>query len=265
MSEAGTEIKKRAGRKAVSIDRSEFPPTRGADRAEPTTSRRRDPTERVLDTTLQISLFVKLKLTKCARPGNRAGFFHVRGTERSEQMQFQKGQSGNPAGRPPGARNKATMMAESLLQGEAEALTRAAIERAMAGDTAALRMCLDRLAPPSKHRTIAFDLPPLASARDAAAALAAITAAVGAGELTPAEGGELFKLVDGFARMLEARILEQRVARLERDVGASVPKDNQSNRSHQNQNNQISQSDQGARSTPSALDDSSPYNFGDAP
>jgi hypothetical protein len=48
-------------------------------------------------------------------------------------MQFQKGQGGNPLGRPPGARNKATLIAEALLQGEAAELTRAAIERAKAG------------------------------------------------------------------------------------------------------------------------------------
>ena len=57
-------------------------------------------------------------------------------------------------------------MAETLLQGEAEALTRLAIERAKAGDTAALRMCLDRLAPPSKHRTIEFELRPLRTSEE---------------------------------------------------------------------------------------------------
>jgi len=130
-------------------------------------------------------------------------------------MQFQKGQSGNPGGRPPGARNKATIMAETMLQGEVETMTRLAIERAMAGDMTALRMCLDRAAPPSRHRTIAFELPPLASAADAASALAAITAAVAAGELTPSEGGELLKLVEGFVRTVAIATFEQRLARLE--------------------------------------------------
>jgi hypothetical protein len=147
--------------------------------------------------------------------------------QRMQQMPFEKGQSGNPLGRPPGARNKATLIAESLLQGEAEAMTRLAIERAKAGDMAALRMCLDRLAPPCRHRTIEFELPQLASAEDAASALAAITAAVGAGELTPAEAGELFKLVDGFARLREATIFEQQVARLERAVEKLAPPINQ--------------------------------------
>jgi hypothetical protein len=164
-------------------------------------------------------------------------------------MQFQKGQSGNPLGRPPGARNKATLMAEALLQGEAEALTRLAIGRAIAGDMTALRMCLDRVAPPSKHRTIVFELPPLASAVDAASALAAITAAVAAGELTPSEAGELFKLVDGFARMLEARNLEQRVANLESSAALPAPENNK--------NDQIGQNDR--------ITQSHPMDFGDAP
>jgi hypothetical protein len=127
-------------------------------------------------------------------------------------MPFEKGQSGNPLGRPPGSRNKATIIAEMLLQGEVEELTRVAIERAKAGDMAALRMCLDRAAPPSKRRPIAVELPPLTSAADAASALAAITAAVAAGELTPAEGGELFRLVEGYARMFEVATFAQSLA-----------------------------------------------------
>src|SRR6266702_4716507 len=57
---------------------------------------------------------------------------------------FQKGQSGNPAGRPRGSTNRATRAAELLLDGEATALTRKAIELALAGDPTALRLCLDR-------------------------------------------------------------------------------------------------------------------------
>ena len=167
-------------------------------------------------------------------------------------MPFEKGQSGNPGGRPPGARNKATVIAELLLQGEAEAMTRSAIERAKAGDMAALRMCLDRLVPPCRHRTVAFELPPLASARDAASALAAITAAVAAGELTPAEAGELSGLVGGFVRVLEATVLEERVARLERDLRTPVPKHDESKQNDQShQPNQSKSRDL--------------YNFGDAP
>src|SRR3974390_695778 len=47
---------------------------------------------------------------------------------RGPGRRFEKGRSGTPAGRPPGLRNRATEAAELLLDGEAEALTRKAVE-----------------------------------------------------------------------------------------------------------------------------------------
>src|SRR6266568_771945 len=47
---------------------------------------------------------------------------------------FRPGKSGNPAGRPRGARNKTTLAVEALLDGEAETITRKAIELAKTGD-----------------------------------------------------------------------------------------------------------------------------------
>jgi Family of unknown function (DUF5681) len=47
-------------------------------------------------------------------------------------MPFEPGQSGNPAGKPKGTRNKTTLAVEALLDGEAETLTRKAIELAKA-------------------------------------------------------------------------------------------------------------------------------------
>lgn len=72
-------------------------------------------------------------------------------TDTKQGARFRKGQSGNPSGRPRGARNKTTRAVEALLDGEAEALTRKAIERALEGDTTALCLCLDRLLPPVAH------------------------------------------------------------------------------------------------------------------
>src|SRR5436305_11896426 len=86
-------------------------------------------------------------------------------------------QPGNP-GRPKGARHKATIAAEALLDGEAEGLTRKAIEAALGGDTAALRLCIDGIVPPRRERPINFQIPPLTSAEDDAVAMAAITEAV---------------------------------------------------------------------------------------
>jgi Family of unknown function (DUF5681) len=129
---------------------------------------------------------------------------------------WRKGQSGNPSGKPRGARHHATLAAEALLDGEAEALTRKAIEKAKEGDSIALRLCLDRILPPRKERPLRLSLPALASASDATAALAAVTAAVAAGEITPGEGADLNTVIAGYTKALEISDIEARVAALER-------------------------------------------------
>src|SRR3954447_8683346 len=93
-------------------------------------------------------------------------------------MTFQKGQSGNPLGKPKGARHRVTVAAETLLEGEAEAITRKAIELAKGGDGPALRLCMDRILPARRDRPIFFNLPPLTKAADAVEANAALVAAV---------------------------------------------------------------------------------------
>ena len=130
-------------------------------------------------------------------------------------MPFQPGQSGNPAGKLKGTRNKTTLAVEALLDGEAETLTKA-IELAKAGDLAALRVCLDRIAPPRKDRPVLFELPPVSSAADAAKAAAALLEAVAVGDLTPAEASELGKLIEAYIKALEATDFAERLTKLER-------------------------------------------------
>jgi len=117
---------------------------------------------------------------------------------------FRKGRSGNPAGKPKGARHRATLVAEVLLDGEAEKLTRKAVEMALAGDVIALRLCLDRILPPRRERLAIFPMPPMGSAVDAPTAVAAILAAIAAGALSVGEATELAKLVETFVRCIEA-------------------------------------------------------------
>jgi hypothetical protein len=129
---------------------------------------------------------------------------------------FQRGKSGNPAGRPRGSRNATTLAVEALLEGEYEALTRKAIELATAGDMQALKLCLDRLAPPRRDSLVAFPLPKLTSARDAVRASAAIVAAVAGGELTPSEASALSGIVQNFSKTIEIAELEERIHKLEK-------------------------------------------------
>ena len=108
---------------------------------------------------------------------------------------FSKGTSGNPSGRPPGSRNRASLQMESLLEGDAEQLTRKAIELALAGDTTALRLCLERIIPPRKDRPIHLMLPPLENIQQISMAMARVSVAIGEGEITPTEGEVLSNIL----------------------------------------------------------------------
>jgi len=129
--------------------------------------------------------------------------------------QFKPGQSGNPKGKPKGARHKATLAALELLDGEAESLTRKAVELAMEGDTTALRLCLERIAPPRKDAPVSFSLPEMKTAGDALTAINSIVQAVAKGELTPGEATSLAGLIEAFRKVVETNDLEQRITRLE--------------------------------------------------
>ena len=131
-------------------------------------------------------------------------------TARKQAGGFQKGQSGNPHGRPAGSRNAATLACEALLEGQAEALTQKAVELALAGDTIALRLCMERLCPVRKDRLVSFPLPPINTARDAANVAAAVTEAVAAGQITPSEAGEIGRLIEAYVKAYHAAELDDR-------------------------------------------------------
>jgi Family of unknown function (DUF5681) len=128
---------------------------------------------------------------------------------------FKPGQSGNPSGRPKGARHRTTVAIEALLEGEGEALARKAIELAKAGDMQALRLCMDRLAPPRKDSPVAFDLPEMKTVSDAVLAMGALVKAVAEGDLTPTEAAELTRMVQAFAKIIETAEFEERIRKLE--------------------------------------------------
>jgi hypothetical protein len=132
---------------------------------------------------------------------------------------FKPGQSGNPRGKPKGALNQTTMAAQELLDGEAQALTRKAVELAQAGNVVALRLCLERLLPPRKERHIIFRLPKLGAIEDIPPALAAILEAVARGQITPAEGQSLTAMLEAYRKGVELTEIEARLETLEKKVG----------------------------------------------
>jgi hypothetical protein len=143
---------------------------------------------------------------------------------------FPKGESGNPTGRPRGSSNRATRAAELLLDGEATALSRKAVELALAGDAAALRLCLDRTVAPRRERAVELALPPIHSAADILGAIKAVAGAVGRGTITPGEAVALSQMIESFLRAIDAsdfenrlRLLKERQAASHRDpYGATV-------------------------------------------
>jgi len=144
----------------------------------------------------------------------------LKGRSGNPEGRFRKGRSGNPKGRPAGARNKATQTAELLLDGEAEALTRRAVELALAGDGMALRLCLDRIIPPRRGRPVQLGLPPVSDAADLGGTMAAITNAAVGGSITPGEAAELARVVEIFVRAVETSDFERRLRELEEAYAA---------------------------------------------
>ena len=121
------------------------------------------------------------------------------------------------AGRPKGSRNKATIAIDSLLGGQAEALTQTAISKALDGDSIALRLCMDRIAPPMKDKPVIFPLPQMCDAMDASEAAGSVLSAVSDGTLTPIEGTRVMGLIDSYRHTLELTDIEYRLKALESD------------------------------------------------
>lgn len=116
---------------------------------------------------------------------------------------------------------------EALLDGEAETVTRAVIEKAKGGDLTAAKIILDRVLPPRRDRRVAFALPKMEKAADALGASAAIVEAVASGLLTPQEAAEIGSLITSHLKILETVEFERRITALEQAQGVSC--DDQAN------------------------------------
>lgn len=125
--------------------------------------------------------------------------FHMSETTPRQQRRgrgrpFQKGQSGNPKGRPVGARHKTTLAVEIAARRRGRRADEKGHREAKEGDVTALRLCLDRIAPPRRDRLTTFNVPPIRSAADAITAMGAIVEAVADGRLTSGEAANVSKL-----------------------------------------------------------------------
>ncbi len=128
---------------------------------------------------------------------------------------FAKGNSANPAGKPKGARHRATRLAEELIDGQVEELVQKAVAMALGGDASTMRALLDRLVAPRKDRGVTIELPKIEKASDLIAASAAILGAVASGELTPAEASAMSATIGNVAKAIEVAEIEERLRKIE--------------------------------------------------
>jgi hypothetical protein len=116
-------------------------------------------------------------------------------------------------GRKPGSKNRTTLVAAALLEGEAEQLVEKAVELAKGGDRHMLKLLLGRILP--RERLIAIDLPSIVEASDAVDAVGSITQAVSEGKITATEGAALAALMNSYARAVDIADLVARIDTLE--------------------------------------------------
>ncbi|PPD25004.1 MAG: hypothetical protein CTY30_00865 [Methylocystis sp.] len=133
---------------------------------------------------------------------------------------FKPGQSGNPSGRPRGARHRTTLICEKLMRDDAKNIVDAVLAAARNGDMSAARIVLDRIVPARRDPTVFFELPKIEGAADAAKVSGSVLKAVAAGELTPAEAEAVTKIVETHLRAIEATDFEARLSRLELRVSS---------------------------------------------
>ena len=130
-------------------------------------------------------------------------------------MAFKKGQSGNPKGKRPGTRHKATQAALKLLGGDLAAITQECIRQAKEGNLMAVKLVLDKLIPSAKELPLSLSLPKVEGAADLPAALSAVMSAVAQGDITPGEGQALTAMLEAYRKGLEFTDLEARLTVLE--------------------------------------------------
>ena len=133
---------------------------------------------------------------------------------------FKPGQSGNPAGRPHGARAKALVALDALAEGEAEGIVRTMIDKAKDGDVQAAAAILNRVWPARKGARPTFDLPAIDKAEDLPGAIASVTQQVASGDLSPDEAALIVGLLESQRKAIETADILERLERLEQAQSA---------------------------------------------
>lgn len=133
-------------------------------------------------------------------------------------MTFEKGQSGNPSGRPYGIKDRRTLFSEMIMPHKEELLKKA-IEMALNGNEQMLRLLLSRLLPAKPtSNTISFTLPnyDMKTPEDIVNVGKSIINAVSNNEITPDDAKSIMGIIESQRKNLETHILEQRLSEIEK-------------------------------------------------
>jgi hypothetical protein len=140
--------------------------------------------------------------------------------DNNQGSRFKPGQSGNPAGKPPGTRSKVLAELDRLGAEGAQKVLEAVLDAAQRGDMTAASIILKRCWPEFRGRPVRLELPGTATATDVVAALAAIVSAVAGGRISPEEGQAVSAVIETQRRAMETVELAARIEALEKNTGS---------------------------------------------
>ena len=127
-------------------------------------------------------------------------------------MGCKQGESGNPNGRPIGSKVKRTEL-RALLQPHAEDLVNKVVEKALEGDTTALRLCLDRLIPPYRAGNVSVVLDDIEGTLTEKGEK--IIGAMGSGDITPSDASSMLQALAAQCRVQEIDEMDKRLRAVE--------------------------------------------------
>ena len=133
----------------------------------------------------------------------------------NQGRRFKPGQSGNPAGKPKGAKHKALIALDTIGSEAAIEILQSTIAAAKRGNSRAAEILLARLWPARKSRPVVIDLPAVGTTEGVTAALAAVIEAMAAGEIAPDEAASISAVIEGQRRAIETLEIEARLKLVE--------------------------------------------------